>query len=307
MPSPRGAIAVHLILGPREEPFLAALLASLAGVAERLIVNDNAPEPSPHARVLAESAFGREGRAVVDRTPFEGFARARNVCLDLHERHGAAPWIAFVDADEVHGEAAGAIASHLELLGPEIGFVDAYTWHFFASFDFYTSIERRMAFFRYAPGVRWEGAVHERLAGVPGRRLALPYVYAHYGHTLEARRHAEKGRLYSSLGAEGEVLREDQLDGFDVAAYFKDVYPRLLRFRGEHPPAARATIERLRPALRAYHDQTARIVRAQPVAVKARNALRRLNYEVRWRGRALDPLARRMMEGSGATLPPPSP
>ena len=76
-------------------------------------------------------------------------------------------------------------------------------------------------------------------SGLDGTRIALPYVYGHYGHTLEPRRHAEKGRHYSSLGAPGNVLREDELDEFDVDAYFAPVYPRLLRFTGEHPRAAR--------------------------------------------------------------------
>ena len=43
------AIAAHLILGAREEPFLEAMLESVSGAATLLIVNDNAPDPSPHA------------------------------------------------------------------------------------------------------------------------------------------------------------------------------------------------------------------------------------------------------------------
>src|ERR1700678_3479016 len=37
----RELVAAHLILGPREEPFLPALLASIERVADVLIVNDN--------------------------------------------------------------------------------------------------------------------------------------------------------------------------------------------------------------------------------------------------------------------------
>jgi len=289
------AIAAHLILGAREEPFLSAMLESVSGAASLLIVNDNGPDPSPHAETLDASSFGRNGRLVVDRTPFSGFAAARNVCLRVHAQNDAGSWVAFVDADEVHGETVRRIARRLGELPAQYDFVDGYTWHFFAAFDYYTSIERRMMFFRYRPQLRWEGAVHERLLGAPGRRVAVPYVYAHYGHTLEPRRHAEKGRHYSSLGASGNVLREDQLDDFDVAAYYRPVYPRLLRFRGSHPPAARSTLARLRPSLREAHALTERIARSQPPGVKARNFLRKVNYELRWRGRAADPLARRMV------------
>jgi hypothetical protein len=152
-----------------------------------------------------------------------------------------------------------------------------------------------MAFFRFDRTAHWSGNVHERLNGVPGRRVALPYVYAHYGHTLAPRRHAEKGRHYSSLGAPGDVLREEQLEDFDVATYFAPEYPRLLRFRGTHPSAALPVVDRLRPKLRPWHELTDEMARSLPLAVKVRNLARAANYEMRWRGRALDPLARSLM------------
>ena len=288
-------VAAHLILGQREEPFLAAMLASIGGAAELLIVNDNAADPSPHAATLANSAFARENRMFVDRTPFEGFAGARNVCLRIHAERRAGDWIAFIDADEVHGPAVRRVAKNLDRVPQAYDFVDGYTWHFFQSFEYYTSIERRMMFFRYKPGIRWEGAVHEHLLGLDGKRIALPYVYAHYGHTLQPRRHAEKGRHYSSLGAAGGVLREEQLDDFDVAQYFAPEYPRLLPFRSQHPPEAQVAIAALAPRLREYHDLTAGIVRGQSPVIKARNAVRQTNYEIRWRGRKLDPLARLLL------------
>ncbi|HZY97978.1 MAG TPA: glycosyltransferase [Candidatus Baltobacteraceae bacterium] len=299
-------VAAHLILGPREEPFLAAMLASIERAATLLIVNDNAVDPSPHAAMLANSAFGRENRLAVDRTAFSGFADARNVCLRIHAERGAGDWIAFIDADEVHGPAVQRVAKNLRRVPQSYDFVDGYTWHFFQSFEYYTSIERRMMFFRYKPGIRWEGAVHEQLLGLDGKRIALPYVYAHYGHTLQPRRHAEKGRHYSSLGAPGGVLREEQLDDFDVAEYFAPEYPRLLEFRAEHPPAARATIAALVPQLREYHDLTARIVRAQSPQLKARNAVRQGNYELRWRGRGLDKIARLLLSNAAVDERPSS-
>lgn len=289
-------VAAHLILGAREEPFLAALLESLSGAVDSLIVNDNGPEPSPHDATLRESWFGDHDRLFVDRSPFLDFSTARNTCLDVHARIGAGTWIAFVDADEVHDEAVRHITRNLGEISANYDFVDGYTWHFFQSFDLYTSIERRMAFFRFKPGARWVGSVHERLEGLDGKRLALPYVYAHYGHVLPARRHAEKGRHYSSLGQSGEVVPEDALDSLDPAAYFKRLWPDVLRFTGEHPPAARAIVARLREE---YADDQALALElaraAQPPPVRARNVFMKANYEVRWRSRALDPLARRLV------------
>lgn len=287
-------IAAHVILGPREEPFLAAMLDSIAEAASLAIVNDNGPDPSPHAATLAASRFGREDRLIVDRTPFTDFSAARNRCLRLHSECSEAKWIAFIDADEVHGPRIQRIAANLDRVPEAYDYVDGYTWHFFGSFEYYTSIERRMMFFRYRPGIRWEGAVHERLVGLTGKRVAIPYIYAHYGHTLEPRRHAEKGRHYSSLGAPGNVLREEELAGFDVVRYYAPVYPRLLRFRGLPPPAARPVVEKLALRLRPHHDLTARVAQAQTPSVKLKNVLRRLNYEVRWRSRTLSLLGRRL-------------
>jgi len=289
-------IAAHLIVGPKEEPFLGALLASLNGAVSSAIVNDNAPDPSPHARVLEESALAARDALVVDRTPFADFASARNVCMGLHAERDAGEWVAFVDADEVHGEAVSRIASRLDRVPDDVGFVDGYTWHFFQSPDWYASIERRMAFHRFVPGARWEGKVHERLKGIDGRRIALPYVYGHYGHLVPPRRHAEKGRLYASLGQDGEVVAEDRLDSIDVGYYFRNQWPALLRFRGDHPPAARATIAGLRASLAAQFAQADAMVRAhQPPLRRARNLLEMANYELRWRGRGLDRLARELV------------
>lgn len=289
-------VAAHLILGAREEPFLAALLDSLTGAVDALIVNDNGPDPSPHKATLRESWFGDHDRLFVDREPFVDFSTARNRCLDMHARIGAGTWIAFVDADEVHGETVRRIARNLGAIPAAYDFVDGYTWHFFQSFDLYTAIERRMTFFRYKPGVRWVGSVHEQLDGLDGKRLALPYVYAHYGHVLPARRHAEKGRHYSSLGQTGEIVAEEALDSLDAAAYFKRIWPDVLRFTGEQPPAARAVVARLREEYAADQQRALELARAaQPPAVRARNALMKLNYELRWRSRALNTLAWRVI------------
>jgi hypothetical protein len=288
-------IAAHLIVGGREEPFLEALLESLSGAVDVLIVNDNGPDPSPHEKTLRASWFARNDRLFVDRAPFVDFATARNHCLDVHARVDGGSWIVFVDADEVHGEAVTRVARQLDSVPAMYDFVDGYTWHFFQSFDLYTSIERRMAFFRFRPGVRWIGSVHERLEGLPGARLALPYVYAHYGHVLPARRHAEKGRHYSSLGQTGEIVPEEALASLDAATYFKRIWPAALRFTGEQPPAARAVVARLREEHAANQERALELARAaQPPLVRARNALKKLNYELRWRSRAVNTLARRL-------------
>lgn len=289
-------VAAHLILGPREEPFLAALLGSLRGACQRVLVNDNSPEPSPHARTLAESAFAREGTLVVDRTPFTDFSAARNVCIDLHRRHDAGEWMLFVDADEVHGPQLARIARNLAQVPADHDFVDGYTWHFFQSFDWYRSIERAKNFIRMTPDAQWEGAVHEKLRGPSGKRVAVPYVFAHYGWVLPIERQALKERLYAALGRPGAMLPAHELDSPDLERSFAHEWRAALRFRGSHPPAATEIITRLREDLAAQFAAVDRIIpRHQDARQRIANSLMRLNYEQRWRLRALSPLARRLL------------
>jgi len=291
----KSRIAAHLIVGSREEPFLAAALDAVEGAASVLLVNDNSTGDSPHARALAESRFGREGRLVVDRTPFENFAAARNVCMRLHEQHDGGNWVMYLDADEVHGEPISQIASRLNEVPPDYDFVDGYMWHFFQSLDWYTSIDREMMFSRYKPGLHWEGAIHEQLVGLTGKRIALPYVYAHFSSVFGSRHFAEKGRHYSSLGAPGEIVPEHELDRINTAKLFGPFYPRLMRFRGVLPPAARSTAAQLRQKLSGEYAQTDAAARVASPLTRLQRAFAKINFEQRWRFRALHPLARKLV------------
>jgi hypothetical protein len=287
-----------MIVGPREEPFLAAVCQALVGVCETLIVNDNAPHPSPHSQVLERTGFAREGRLLLDRTPFTDFAAARNICMRLHREHDAGDWIAFVDADEVHVPRARRIAANLHRVAPQVDFVDTYVMHFFQSFDWFMSIDRRSSFFRFTPQVHWEQPVHEQLRGLSGRRIALPYLYMHYGWVVPAQVHAMKGRQYSSLGAPGRIVDERHLGSTTVDNYFEfqERWQSALRFHGEHPPAARAAIERMRAERAVEFAQVDRLIAsAQSPAVRARNLLRRANYEQRWRLRVFNLPALRLL------------
>ncbi|MFN2460683.1 MAG: glycosyltransferase [Candidatus Velthaea sp.] len=290
-------VAGHLIVGAREEPFLAALLESLQDVVDVVLVNDNSGAgDSVNARVLAESPFARRGALEIDRAPFVNFAAARNRVLDMHRARGVGGWAAFIDADEVHRPAARRIARNLSALPDGIAVVDAYTRHYMQTFNWYTSIERRLSFFRVTPALRWENPVHERLAGVAGGALAIPYVYDHYGWVLPMRHQAEKGRQYAGLGQVGRTHDEAEVAALDPVAFFAPLWPRALRYRGSHPEPARrvgAELELRSSGAYALADQA--IARSQSPAIRARNVVRRFNYEYRWRGRWFDARARRLL------------
>jgi len=292
------SVAAHLIVGKREEPFLGATLESLHGVVDSVFVNENSGEPDGiNARVLTASRFAREGRLFIDSAPFANFSDARNRVLALHRRHGGGEWAAFIDADELHRPIAATVAGHLATLPADIAVVDGYTRHYLQSFTWYTAIERRMSFFRVTPNLRWERPVHEQLVGVSGATLAIPYVYDHYGWVLPMRRQAEKGRQYASLGQAGRTHADADLDDEDPIDFFRDFWPRALRYDGDHPAAAlavRVELERRDPGFSARVDAAVR--EAQTLRTHATNIVRRAGFEYRWRGRFLDSRARRLME-----------
>ncbi|MDP9017558.1 MAG: hypothetical protein M3N19_04495 [Candidatus Eremiobacteraeota bacterium] len=290
-------IVAHLIVGAKPEPFLPAMLSSIAGCAQHLFVNENSGlgDDAPNLNALRASIFAQENRLTIARTTFTTFADARNVCFDLDARADERTWIIFIDADEVHGKPFAQIGSKLDRLAPSIGFVDAYTWHFFGTYDWYTSIERRLMFHRWTPRARWHGEVHERLTGVPEGRIALPYVYAHYGNVMPFSEYARKGAQYSSLGAAGTPLSPQDAHAADfhgdmkaVEEFFTDKWPSLLHFSGLHPQAARSSIAFEIEHKGAHFKRVDAIIRKhQPAIQRFKNTIMKLNYEQRWRARAI--------------------
>lgn len=292
-------IVAHLIVGAKFEPFLGAMLESIAPAVERIFVNENSGlgEGAPNLPALRSCALARDGKLVMAQTTFESFASARNVCFDLDREAAPGTWVVFIDADEVHFERFARIASQLDKVPDDVGYVDGYTWHFYFSFDWYYSIERRMMFHRWTPAARWGGDVHEQLTGIPPRRIALPYVYAHYGNVAPFSEHVRKGTQYSGLGAEGTPLSAQAAHAADLESdfsgvdeYYREFWKTLMRFKGRHPRAALATIQS--EMARFGRRSTAAIERTihkyQPPGQRIRNFLMKLNYEYRWRARAVD-------------------
>jgi hypothetical protein len=242
MPDFPGIVA-HVIVGPRQEPYLAAMLDAIADVASLAIINDNSGvTPGPNDVTLHASALASSGRLRVVRTTFSGFADARNACIESTPTEYAAGWALFVDADEIHGGELARIAALLPGLPRSVDAVDGYSRHFVGSFGWWLSLERRLCFFRLASGRRWSGRIHERLEPI-GPRVALPAIWAHYGHVVTPRMEWEKSRLYGSLGQPGFTPTDAQLETVDAAAAWGRMRGDVMRFKGEHPSAARATID----------------------------------------------------------------
>lgn len=272
------AVVAHLIVGSRLEPYLPAVLESIAGVCSHAIVNDNsASMPGPNDEILHRSRLASDDRLTIVRTAFSGFADARNACIDATPSRFKGAWTLFVDADEVHGLELAPMAALLPHLPADVDAVDGYSRHFVGSFAWWLSVERRLCFFRDRDDRRWHGRIHERLEPI-GRRVILPCVWSHYGHVVTPRMEWEKSRLYSSLGQPGFAPTDAELSNVDAGLAWARMRPDAMRFKGEHPPAARPVILDLSARWAAtFADVDALFERCSTIE-RLRRSVRRANY-----------------------------
>jgi hypothetical protein len=92
------------------------------------------------------------------------------------------------------------------------------------------------------------------------------------------------------------MLPQHELDAPQLERSFAREWRTVLRFRGTHPPAANQIIALLARRLAPQFAAVDRIVpRYQDARQRVSNALMALNYEQRWRLRALSPQARRLL------------
>lgn len=132
----------------------------------------------------------------------------------------------------------------LPRLGPEYGSVDGYTDHFTGSFSWISDVARRLCAYRFSPALRWRNAVHEKIEGLRGKPLTIPYRYAHYGNVLPPALAAEKHQRYQGLGSAVSYELPTR-EAATVEAVYGERAKRVRRFRGTHPPAALPVLERL--------------------------------------------------------------
>ncbi|MDQ2908386.1 MAG: hypothetical protein M3R44_03435 [Candidatus Eremiobacteraeota bacterium] len=239
-------IACVLCVGAARERYLEAALASIADAVDVLAVNDNSGLVRSENRVVLEdSALAARGALRVAAHPFVDFADMRNRAFaQLRELAKPPDWVLFLDADEVHGQQLRYVARKiLPRVDLAVGEVDAYTYHFWGTHRWITDVARRLVFFRYDPAIVWTGRVHEKALGIGGRALVLPYTYHHYGNVVPPATLARKHQQYFALG--NKVPRPPQPKEATADVYVakaREVRP----YRGAHPTAVRATLERLR-------------------------------------------------------------
>jgi hypothetical protein len=256
-------IACTLCVGAAHEVYLGAALAAVADAVDVLVVNDNSGlVRSENTAALEASALAGRGALRLRQHPFVDFADMRNRAFAQVKALPEAPdWVLFLDADEVHGEQVRYVAREiLPRLGSEIGNVDAYTYHFWATPRWITDVARRFVFYRYARDLAWVNPVHETIVNLRGRALVLPYAYHHYGNVVPPATLARKQGRYFDLG--NKVPPPPSEDAATDAMYLAKAHA-VRRYSGAHPHAVRATLAELE---RGYGAQFA----ALDAAIRAR-------------------------------------
>ena len=241
------SVTAVMLMGAKREPFLAACLASIRDAVDHLIVNDNSGL-AEHANlsVMKESELYRSGRVTIVPSAFLGFGPCRDLCLaEMRKTNEPGRWIIFVDCDEVHIPTISRVTQRLLPNLPErIGIVDGYFQQIFQSPDCMQTLDHRHnLMFRFRPDIRWVGQVHEKLDGLAGQRLVIPYRYFHYGYLETPKVVAEKWRFYGSLG-DRQSGRQSEIP----EEYMQKELGRLHAFYGRHPEFAL-------PAIREYEEK----------------------------------------------------
>jgi hypothetical protein len=167
----------------------------------------------------------------------------------------------------------------LPRLGPQYGHLDAFTYHFWGTFGWITDIARRFVFYRYAPGLHWTNAVHEKIAGLDGAAVVLPYVYHHYGNVQTPAALTRKHLRYHDLG--NPVPRPPAIDEADASLYLAKA-AQVRPFQGRHPLAARAVLEGIAARhAAAFAELDAGFRARRSPAIRAAGSLRALNETLR--------------------------
>jgi hypothetical protein len=275
-------IACALCVGDAPEPYLATALEAIAPVVDMLVVNDNSGLARSEAlATIEQSPFATAGRLVVGRSRFVDFATMRNDAQGLLAALPSAPaWVLFLDADEVHGEQVRHLAADvLPRLDRGVAELDAYTFHFFGTFGWISDVARRMAFYRFAPTLRWVNPVHEKLDGLAGNAIVVPYIYHHYGNVQPPQLLARKHGRYFELG--NPVPRPPSPgDATDEVYLAKAVGVR--PYRGRHPRIAVPLVARIqRENAAAFAALDAGFAARRSGAVRLRSALQGANETLR--------------------------
>lgn len=200
-------IAVQLLVGRNEEPFLPYAIRSVNWCDYYTVVN-TAPGSEwgrvngeiVQREIPAEKLRYRELHP--DENEHFSFAEARNKCLELTEEGDV---VLIVDADDVHyPEFEGVVKG---LLNAGADSITCFFWHLMVYKDLYQYVQPREIIYTNYSGTHWSKGVHEQLVNVKHAPVTDKYHYMHYGYIKAQADIFRRWKFYSDL--EGDFHHYD--------------------------------------------------------------------------------------------------
>jgi glycosyltransferase involved in cell wall biosynthesis len=235
-------IALNMIIGKWEEPFLQAAFASTIGLCDEWVFIDTAPGNNPNRGTLNDIAYHYQfddtpGRVkIIDMPRGEdkdfNFAAAR----ELARVNTNSDWVLRLDADEVIHERDTPVL--LEAVSTEASAIGVKFYHFMVYPWLYQYIENKTILFR-TKNFYWENDVHE-IPRINGNVKYLSTIYFHYGYCRGQEEVFKRWQLYVDIDN-----RPTWYQNTNPKEILNDRIPVCKNFKGSHPITVQPILEKM--------------------------------------------------------------
>ena len=253
-------IALNMIVGPYEEPFLEASLNSVKELLDECIIIDTAPGNNPN-RQLIEDWIGKQLRVdylddeyvIIDMPRGEdkdfSFAEAR----ELARVNTKSDWVLRLDADEIVHEKDIPILLKFVEEGNKYSSLEVSFYHFMVYPWLYQYIEPKEILFK-KDDFMWKRGVHE-LPYVHGTHTVFQkkiheIKYFHMGYCRGQAEVFKRWKLYTDIDG-----RPTWYDGVNPDTILDDRISVCQNFTGSFPKALEPTLDKLFPNWREMYGE----------------------------------------------------
>jgi len=235
-------VALNMIVGPYEEPFLEAAIESCADLVDEFVVIDTAPGNNPNKSVLGrlwlKYNFAAPKFKIIDMPRGEDKDFSFSAARELARINTESEWVLRLDADEVLHEKdinqLRALTREEKYSAIEVAF-----YHFMVYPWLYQYIEPKTILMRTS-SFSWINGVHE-IPKLTGRAFkAHDIKYFHYGYCRGQEEVFKRWQLYVEIDG-----RPSWYNGVNPSTIISDRISVCQNFKGEHPKVVQGVLERM--------------------------------------------------------------
>jgi glycosyltransferase involved in cell wall biosynthesis len=245
-------IALNMIVGPYEEPFLQAAIASCYSLCDEFVFVDTAPGNNPSRQLLEEFKENMCVNAAVFDDPYKpvkiidmprgedkdfSFSEAR----ELARVNTESEWVLRLDADEVlHEDTIFDLKYAINTTTqPNWAAIEVAFYHFMVYPWLYQYVEPKVILMK-KDSFTWRGGVHEQPKLVGKVRRIPELKYFHYGYCRGQAEVFKRWKLYTDIDG-----RPNWYDNTDPSSILSDRISVCQNFTGEHPKVVRGVLNEL--------------------------------------------------------------